>query len=530
MYTRKELLQFSALGIASGLLFSLFWLASTSLETIPNSVSWFLPAGIRLAFYALSPIKSWPFLYVFDRINYLIMFHPGGLFPSIPTFQLATIAWYMSNLVITPAALMGIVWFFRRNNTSIDLTSISKTLRFLILSLSSTTVMAVVIFGRKALDIEGFAEGLADKIFNVVLGDLIGIFTMFPIVLVLIHWLKEPMGSSENSIRSVVIFWIIYISLDVVFIEMVENAGYYFKVVAILPAIWASYRFGWRGAATTVFFICIMTFLSTWLDGGTTLENQFYIISMSLTCLLLGAASSEGSLLNAQLLEANQRQKTQNLQLRETLDKNRELSTKLIDAQEQERKHLSQELHDDFGQRITDIKLTAAKTKREFADTDNSMERIINKAEQLYSSLKKSIGSLRPAEIDEWGLVTTLSEGEIASLAEQSGVDYTVSVNQALPEMKEAQTIGLYRICQESVTNILKYANAQSIEISFIVTYEDITLKVSDDGHGFDVTKDSSGFGLINIRERAAALGGSVDIMSDRRGTVTTVLIPIGEQ
>lgn len=513
MYTRKEVIQYSALGIAFGISFAITFWVSTSLETIPNTVSWYLPAGVRLAFYALSPVRSWPFVYFFSRVCWFAVLHPGAVLSTIPHFQVAHPLWYFSNLIVTPAATMLIIWVFRRKGYKLDISNIFNTLKFFVLVLVTETILVSSIFARQAIYIDAVADILAEAIFNAVLGNIVGILATIPLILVLIHWFRTPLNDQQMPLKNLVTFWVCYMGLNAVCVEIYAGAGYYFKIIAILPAIYFSYRFGWRGAAITVFFICILTFLSAWLGGGTTLENQFYIISMSLTCLLLGAASSEA--------------KQQRAQLKTSLDHNRVLSSKLIDAQELERKNLTQELHDDFGQRIMDIKLTAANTKRQFANTQTNMDRIIGKAEHLYTQLKSSIGALRPTELDEWGLIKTIEEGELASLVEQADMTLSVKSNTEQLDLTESQAIGLYRICQECVTNTVKHTKASQIEVSFTLSNASLSMKVCDNGTGFPVNKVSSGFGLVNIEERAMALGGSVNIHSDKFGTQALVSIPL---
>src|SRR5690606_9478495 len=138
-----------------------------------------------------------------------------------------------------------------------------------------------------------------------------------------------------------------------------------------------------------------------------------------------------------------------NQKLSNMVTTNRQLSSRLIQAQEQERCRLSRELHDDFGQRITEIKLKSSIGRRDNNKATLLFTEIIAKADELYQSLKSSLGTLRPAELDETGLIETLKQGDLAKLAKASGLTWSVQLIGSEPDLTHEQAIGLYRICQE---------------------------------------------------------------------------------
>src|SRR5262249_35485475 len=134
---------------------------------------------------------------------------------------------------------------------------------------------------------------------------------------------------------------------------------------------------------------------------------------------------------------------------------------------------------------------------------------------------------LRPSALDDFGLVAAL-ERLAASFAEQSGlsVDFQAALaGERLPE--EAET-ALYRIVQESLTTVVKHAQAQRVSILLTRTNGTVKAVVEDDGKGFSPEKTASGFGLVGMRERLALLGGRLEVESTRgAGTTVAAQVPV---
>ena len=522
--TKAQWLGYTLLGLVYAFFYNLAWIASTNFELIPNKVSWYLPAGIKIAFLLLSPLRAWPFLFVIERLGNLLMFAPGGWYDQ-PAFFAGTPLWWFKNFLLYPLLNFVPVWLFRRAVKAPYLDT-TRGVGWLLVGLVSISAMNAIRYSfRRAID-KGDYLNIGNVILQYTVGDLVGIFAVFPVLMLLWAWGKNCLAMPVSTLLSIGAFWLAVIILY----WLASTAGialhYAVQVSSLLPAMYIAYRFGWQGALVTITAIAALGYSTAVLNGGVSQELQFYIIATCFTCIFIGAAMTEQRALHSKLAQQNQSLDGLNHQLAHTLSKNRLLSTRLITSQEAERQRLSRDLHDDFGQKITDIKIHTTLAQTNSNKLAEYLQQISRSADELYQSLKSSIGQLRPSGLDEWGLLDTLKQGELAQLVTRQGLAFEVHSNGPLARLSDEQSISLYRICQECINNSLKYAQAAKISVAFTVNGPNLKMMVSDDGKGFDLHAGSEGFGLISISERAAALGGRLEIQSNAQGT--TVSISLG--
>jgi len=223
------------------------------------------------------------------------------------------------------------------------------------------------------------------------------------------------------------------------------------------------------------------------------------------------------------------------------LEKNRELTLRMIQAQEQERRFLAQELHDEIGQLLTGMRLDAAYLKDlEHLQGDKEVVKVLQGMYELstkmISSIRLTTRRIRSATLDQLGLIPALEELVFDWQTHNRGVQVSIDLLENLPPLDEAVMITFYRITQEALTNISKYSQAQHVNVYFIQTLSDtaasLELTISDDGIGFDVDNQRGqakvkGIGLLGMNERVAALSGQLEITSTHKGTQIKVSIPL---
>jgi signal transduction histidine kinase len=204
----------------------------------------------------------------------------------------------------------------------------------------------------------------------------------------------------------------------------------------------------------------------------------------------------------------------------------RDALRRVVEAQELERRRLARELHDETGQALTSI-LLGLKTLEETLEGDDSRAAATHVRELVVATLqdvRRLAVELRPKALDDFGLVPAL-ERLIQTFAEQTGID--VDLEAALPEDRlppEVET-ALYRIVQESLTNVVKHARARNVSILLTRRGEGVAAVIEDDGRGFDPAGvQDGGFGLVGMRERIALLGGRLDVESSTRGGTTLAI------
>ncbi len=201
------------------------------------------------------------------------------------------------------------------------------------------------------------------------------------------------------------------------------------------------------------------------------------------------------------------------------LAQNRQLARQLILLQEQERRHLARELHDELGQYCVAIKVEAASIAHDTCErlpaAHASACAISETANHLHNGVRSMLNRLRPAGLDELGLVTSL-ELLIEPWSRLHGIACTFAADAVFDDLDEALNITIYRTVQESLTNIARHARATqaavTIRRSAIDTPEisSITLTIDDNGTGFRAEGVRNGFGVLGMSERVNALGGSI--------------------
>jgi signal transduction histidine kinase len=207
----------------------------------------------------------------------------------------------------------------------------------------------------------------------------------------------------------------------------------------------------------------------------------------------------------------------------------RDALRRVVSAQEGERRRLARELHDETGQALTSI-LLGLKPLEEALGDEASANAVANLRELVVATLqdvRRLAVELRPAVLDDFGLASAL-ERLTETFAEQTGlvVDFESALGrERLPSDTET---ALYRIVQESLTNVVKHARARRVSISMTRKAGFVTAVIEDDGIGFDsghAHEDS--FGLSGMRERVALLDGSLEVESSAdRGTTIAVEVP----
>lgn len=208
----------------------------------------------------------------------------------------------------------------------------------------------------------------------------------------------------------------------------------------------------------------------------------------------------------------------------------KEMSKRVLLAQESERRRVARELHDELGQSLTAIKINLQSSAR-FKDrpADELNQENLEIVEQALQQVRRLATALRPSVLDDLGLVPAL-RGLCEQSAQRSG--FAVHFHPALPESRlgpEVETT-CFRIVQESLTNIARHAAAVRVDIDLFHDGDALMLVVRDDGCGFDVAamqaraQGGASMGVLAMKERAELIGGSLDIQS-RPGAGTTLTL-----
>ncbi len=212
----------------------------------------------------------------------------------------------------------------------------------------------------------------------------------------------------------------------------------------------------------------------------------------------------------------------------------RQLATYRENEREQEYRRLAREFHDELGQLLTSARMQLQWLDGRLADdqaTHSALASIEAMIGEAYRSVKSIAAELRPPALN-LGLSAAI-EWQAARVLTPAGLQFTAALAPLAESLPDAVATALFRIVQESFTNVLRYAGARSVHVSLRQSGDQLVLSVADDGCGFDPAAVAAGehFGLVGMRERVAALQGVLDIDSaPGEGTRITVHLPLPGQ
>jgi signal transduction histidine kinase len=220
--------------------------------------------------------------------------------------------------------------------------------------------------------------------------------------------------------------------------------------------------------------------------------------------------------------------------LRKSEQKLRSLTAQLITAQEDERKRLAFELHDDLGQALMVLKmqLQAIQKKSDYAGPGENLEKSINYINEIVEGVRRLSRNLRPSILEELGLAAALKY--LFKELSNRNIQVTLDLDDIKGFFSVEAQLNIFRIFQESFSNIVKHAQATRVSVIMKRQDESVAFQVEDNGRGFDPLKPINGnvtergLGLTAMDERARMLGGTFNIWShEGRGTKITINVPI---
>jgi PAS domain S-box-containing protein len=208
----------------------------------------------------------------------------------------------------------------------------------------------------------------------------------------------------------------------------------------------------------------------------------------------------------------------------------RQLAGKLVAAQEAERTRIGRELHDDLGQQLAvlALRVDALSRERQMARLRRGVMEAHTVLQEIVSSVQALSHQLHPAKLRFLGLVRTL-ETLCQELSAESGIRIQWDTRGVRPDVDDDIGLCVFRVAQEALRNAVKHSGASAIDVSLVATVSIMTLRVSDNGAGFDpLTSPAAGLGLQTMRERVDLVGGVLAVEAVRpHGTTVRVDIPL---
>ena len=254
--------------------------------------------------------------------------------------------------------------------------------------------------------------------------------------------------------------------------------------------------------------------------------------------LFIGRVDLDGKPLYAATLHDISERKLKEHECMTLLEGNRFLVHKSLAVQEEERRYLARELHDELGQCLTAIQADARIIHDRSGDADShlkaSAQAILTLSSRIYDVVHSMMQRLRPVVLDDLGLIAAIEEEVNAWQQRYKTVDLQFNVDGDVSALEETINISVYRIVQEALTNISKHSEATRVTIELAKQECDDTacllLKIEDNGGGMDPGQRNRGLGLLGMRERIEAINGSFSIHSEPgKGLRLQARVPLPE-
>jgi len=381
------------------------------------------------------------------------------------------------------------------------------------------------------------------------IGDLLGALVVAPVLLV---WATAPSYPATRRIVGegmVVLVLLAAVTWYVFGSKAYAGVLHQAMIYVIFPfMIWTALRLGQRGAATAVFLVSGIAIWATSQGMGPfSLESkndslvllQTFMGVVSLTSLILAAAATErrkaADALH-QRVEDLAALNEQNAWLFEEVRQGNQqlhaLSQRLMKAQEEERLHLSRELHDESGQLVAALTMQLGLLERDASKPEALNQHITElkrATHEIQDNLHQLAVNLRPASLDHLGLVTALQQ-----YTEEFGRKYHIQTDFEAVGMQGKRLpieieIAMFRIVQESLTNVALHARATHVDVLVNVHETRVAATIEDDGVGFSPLPSvvENTLGLFGMRERVEMLGGKLSVESaPGKGTTVTAEVP----
>lgn len=515
-----------ARGPLLGLGYALAWLL---LRPIADPY-WMLPFGLRFGVLLLAPLRYWPWLLggelaatgLLDICQHTL---PGWL---------GFIAGDLPQALVVALSL----WLLRRAHLKPSLRSPEDVAR-LLLSAAITVAAAAAAAGLllTLLHAAPSSKRLLQALGLDLLGNYVGVLLVAPLLILLFR--ARPSrpawrGLLMDGLRVMLPAMLILLALA----EQPGQPRQFARVLSLAPVLFFAFRHGWRGASLSMLVSSLgMAIMDTRVAPGVPIPTAAVHLFLAVTgtgALMLGSATDALRLSSARVTEQNAYLAAVNRRLDQLARQLRDAARGNLQAEENLRRHMAAELHDELGQNLTAIQthVKLVQSRLQQAGLTNIGIAINEILGRMRRALHRLLDDLHPAVLDEFGLMRALDEGPIRDLLTAARVVYHTELHGDPRLLDEDILTAIYRLAQESATNAVKHAGASTFHLRLRIGERHGTamalLDIRDDGGGLPERIGSEGRGLQGMRDRVTALGGLFQLRSDRHGVRLRVLLRSG--
>lgn len=487
---------------------------------------WMLPYGLRFGALLLLPVRNWGWLLGAELIGSAGM----SLHDGLPMGWKGYFLGELPEPLVTAASL----WLLRHLNphAGANLHNPQETARLLLAAMLVVLASAAVDIGLLSMIHSAAAEdALIRMLGDELLGDYLGVLLVVPVMILLLRAPPDRQtlaGLAADGLQVMLPAMAILLLLS----EQGTSQPQFARALSLAPVLFFAFRHGWRGAALAMIVASLgMTVVDQRLGHVPSAAGYLFMAVAGTGTLMLGSATDALRRSKLRVAEQNTHLAAVNRRLDQLARQLRAAARGNLQTEENQRRHMAAELHDELGQNITAIqthvKLAQARLQQAgLEDIGTSINGILA---HMRRALHRLLDNLRPAVLDEFGLLRALDEGPIRDLLGTAGINYLTDLHGDPRLLDDDTRTTIYRLAQESATNAVKHARAREFRLRLRIGERQGTalalLDLRDDGIGLPERLPRGGRGLQGMRDRVTSLGGLFQLQSSPRGVHLRILL-----
>ena len=486
---------------------------------------WMLPYGLRFVALLLTPTRYWGWL-VGAELVAVVAIEVGHGSP-LGWAGLAVNA--LPGLVVMVACM----WLLRRLHLHPTLHNPQEVTRLL---LSVVMVVTATTAADAAMLALSLAPESSELMIRVVAEELLShymaILLVAPVLIMVFRARPEP-STWVRLLTDGVLVMVPSMAVLLVLSERAAPQPQFARVLSLAPVLFFAFRHGWRGASLAMLVTSLgMTLVDRHLGHTPSTAAAYLFLAVAGTgALLLGSAIDALRSSSARVAEQNVYLGAVNRRLDQLAHQLRDAARGNLQAEESQRRHLAAELHDELGQNITAIQthVKLAQSRLREAGMEDVSSSINNILGHMRRALHRLLDDLRPAVLDEFGLLRALDEGPIRDLLTSAGMQFLTELRGDPRLLDDDTRTAIYRLVQESATNSVKHAHASEFRLRLRIGERNgiglALLDIRDDGTGLPNRLPRGGRGLQGMRDRVTSLGGQFRLRPDHAGVHLRILL-----
>ncbi|GGA36027.1 MASE1 domain-containing sensor histidine kinase [Dyella nitratireducens] len=503
-------------GLGYGLLWGLLWPT-----TQPD---WTLQFGLRFGVLLLSPFRYWGWLIGAELVAAESIEYWYGYTPDWQTFVFGDLP--------QPLAVALCLGLLRRANLRPSMRDPEEVSRLLLAGGFTGAVATATDALMMALLSELPSTGLLEGFGNEMLGNYVGLLLIVPPLIML--WRTRP--SKQEISELLMDGLLVMLPALVILLILTEQAApqrEFARILSLAPVLFFAFRHGWRGASLSMLVsslgMAVVDRVFTHVIP--TASSHMFLAVAGTGALMLGSATDALRRSSARMAEQNVYLAAVNRRLDHLARQLRDAARGNLQAEENQRRHMAAELHDELGQNLTAIQthVKLAQNRLKQAGMEDISASINGILAHMRRALHRVMDDLRPAVLDEFGLMRALDEGPIRDLLATAGMIYHTELHGDPRMLEEDIRTAVYRLAQESATNAVKHAQATEFRLRLRIGERAgaalALLDIRDNGVGLPERVPRGGRGLQGMRDRVTSLGGLFRLRPDHQGVHLRILL-----